>query len=82
MYFLFLESYGCFLALFLLCQVSINLFVILLLVLLPFGEHILKYLPDPFNMDAIGTVAANIIAERTKANGHSKAHVSFTMISV
>jgi len=45
-----------------------------LMMLLPFGEHILKYLPDPFNMDAIGTVAANIIAERTKANGHSKAH--------
>jgi len=49
-------------------------------VLLPFGEHILRYLPDPFNMEKIGTLAANIIAERTKANGHSKAHVSFSIM--
>lgn len=43
---------------------------------MPFGEYILKYIPDPFGWDKIGSVAANIIAERTKANGNSKAHVS------
>ena len=36
----------------------------------------LKYIPDPFDFDKIGSVAANIIAERTKANGKGKAHVS------
>ena len=43
---------------------------------MPFGQYILRYLPDPFGWDKIGSVAANIIAERTKANGNSKAHVS------
>jgi len=42
----------------------------------PFGEYILKYIPDPFGWDKIGSIAANIIEERQKANGKSKAHVS------
>ncbi|KAL9984595.1 hypothetical protein ACROYT_G006906 [Oculina patagonica] len=45
-----------------------------LMMLLPFGDRLLKYLPDPFNLEKIGAVAANIITERTKANGDSKAH--------
>ncbi|XP_020604862.1 cytochrome P450 3A7-like isoform X2 [Orbicella faveolata] len=42
--------------------------------LVPFGEYILKYIPDPFGWDKIGSIAANIIEERQKANGKSKAH--------
>ncbi|XP_022779926.1 uncharacterized protein LOC111321343 [Stylophora pistillata] len=38
--------------------------------LLPFGDRLFKYLPDPLDFDKIGSVAANIIAERTKANGN------------
>ncbi|KAJ7391626.1 Thromboxane-A synthase [Desmophyllum pertusum] len=41
-------------------------------VLLPFGKHIVKYLPDPLDFDKIGSVAAKIIAERTKASGNNK----------
>lgn len=44
-------------------------------VLLPFGDRLLKYLPDPFDFDKIGSVAANIIAERTKENSNSEAQV-------
>ena len=44
--------------------------------LLPFGEHILRLLPDPFDFEKIGDVAANIIAERTKENGNNKKGVS------
>ncbi|KAK2565310.1 Lithocholate 6-beta-hydroxylase [Acropora cervicornis] len=32
------------------------------------------YFPDMFNFEKIGKVASNIIAERTKLNGHSKNH--------
>ena len=40
----------------------------------------MKYIPDAFNFEKIGSVAASIIAERTKANGsHGKALVSFTI---
>ena len=52
-------------------------YFIYFVVLLPFGDHLLKFFPDPFDFDKIGSVAANIIAERTKANGSSKGHVSF-----
>ena len=45
--------------------------------MLPFGAELFKYLPDPFNFDKIGSVAAKIITERTKANDGSKAHVSY-----
>ena len=48
--------------------------------LLPFGDYLLKFFPDPFDFDKIGSVAANIIAERTKANGSSNGHVSFLYI--
>ena len=34
-------------------------------VMLPFGAELFKYLPDPFNFDNIGSLAKNIIAERT-----------------
>ena len=44
--------------------------------LLPFGDRLFKYIPDPFDFDKIGSVAANIIAERTKANGNGKGRVS------
>ena len=44
--------------------------------LLPFANRLLKYFPDMFNFEKIGKVASNIIAERTKLNGHSKNHVS------
>ena len=44
--------------------------------LLPFGDRLLYYLDDPFGLDPIGSVAANIIAERTKENSKWKAHVS------
>ena len=50
--------------------------IIRISVLVPFGQYILKCIPDPFGWDKVGSVAANIIAERTKANGNSKAHVS------
>jgi len=43
-----------------------------IMLLLPFGDRLSQYLPDPFHFEEIGSVAANIIAERTKANGHSK----------
>ncbi|XP_015764480.1 PREDICTED: cytochrome P450 3A29-like [Acropora digitifera] len=43
-----------------------------LLLLLPFANRLLKYFPDMFNFEKIGKVASNIIAERTKLNGHSK----------
>ncbi|XP_067037448.1 cytochrome P450 3A8-like [Acropora muricata] len=43
-----------------------------LLLLLPFANRLLKYFPDMFNFERIGKVACNIIAERTKLNGHSK----------
>lgn len=46
-------------------------------VLLPFGHHLLKFFPDPFEFNKIGTVAANIIAERTEANGSSEVQVSY-----
>ena len=36
----------------------------------------MKYVPDPFNWDKLGSVAANIIAERAAATGNSKAQVS------
>lgn len=45
-----------------------------IMLLLPFGDHLLKFFPDPFDFDKIGSVAANIIAERTKANGSSEGH--------
>ena len=45
-------------------------------VLLPFGEHFMKFIPDPFDWDKLGSIAANIIAERSNANGNSKAQVS------
>lgn len=45
--------------------------------LLPLGERLLKFFPDPFDFEKIGSVAANIIAERTKANGSSKGDVSY-----
>ncbi|KAL9984597.1 hypothetical protein ACROYT_G006909 [Oculina patagonica] len=45
-----------------------------IMLLIPFGDRLLKYLPDPFNFEKIGAVAANIIAERTKADGNSKAY--------
>ncbi|KAL9984592.1 hypothetical protein ACROYT_G006904 [Oculina patagonica] len=41
--------------------------------LLPFGELLLQYVPDPFDWDKLGSIAANIIAERSKANGNKKA---------
>ena len=50
--------------------------------LLPFGDRLLKYLPDPFHFKKIGAVAANIIADRTKANGNSKVYVSRSSQSV
>ena len=41
----------------------------------------MKYIPDAFNFEKIGSVAASIIAERTKADGsHGKALVSFTIV--
>ena len=40
--------------------------------LLPFGDRLLKYFPDPFDFEKIGAVAAKIITNRTKVNGHSK----------
>ena len=40
--------------------------------LLPFGDRLLKYFPDPFDFEKIGAVATKIIADRTKVNGHSK----------
>ena len=40
--------------------------------LLPYGDRLLKYFPDPFDFEKIGAVAAKIIADRTKVNGHSK----------
>jgi len=43
------------------------------LLMLPFGAELFKYIRDPFNFDKIGSVAAKIIAERTKARGGSKA---------
>ncbi len=49
---------------------------IIFAVLIPFGDRLLKYIPDPFDFEKIGAVAANIIAERTKANDKSKSHVS------
>ncbi|KAJ7391628.1 Thromboxane-A synthase [Desmophyllum pertusum] len=52
-----------------------------ILFLLPFGEHIMKYLPDPFNFDKICSIAANIITERTKANDNSKVHNHFKRLS-
>lgn len=42
--------------------------------LLPFRGYLAKYLPDPFNFREIGSVAEDIIRERTKASGQSKAH--------
>jgi len=46
-----------------------------ILFLVPFGQYVLKYaVPDPFGWDKIGSIAANIIAERTKKNGNSRAH--------
>ena len=51
-------------------------FVTRFAVLLPFGDRLLKYLKDPFNFEKLGAIAANIIAERTKADGNSKVHVS------
>ena len=45
--------------------------------MLPFKAELFKYLPDPFDFDKIGSVAKKIIAERTKANGGSKAGVSY-----
>ena len=51
-------------------------FVTQFAVLLPFGDRLLKYLKDPFNFEKLGAIAANIIAERTKAAGNSKVHVS------
>ena len=46
-------------------------------VLLPFGDRLFKYLPDPLDFDKIGSVAADIIAERTKENGNRKDQVSW-----
>ncbi|XP_020604908.1 cytochrome P450 3A8-like [Orbicella faveolata] len=43
-----------------------------IMLLLPFGDRLLKYFPDPFDFEKIGAVAAKIIADRTKVNGHSK----------
>lgn len=58
-------------------NVSKRLLYSCLSVLVPFGQYVLKYaVPDPFGWDKIGSVAANIIAERTKKNSNSKAHVS------
>lgn len=50
------------------------------IVLLPFGHLIGKCLPDPLNFNGIGKVAEDIIAERTKANGHSKPHVRVNLL--
>nr|XP_058970357.1 cytochrome P450 3A29-like [Pocillopora verrucosa] len=44
-----------------------------LTLLLPFGDRLLNYLNDPFEFDPIGSVAANIIAERTTENSNRKA---------
>ena len=44
--------------------------------LLPFGDRLLKYFPDPFDLEKIGAVAAKIIAERTKPSDNTKVHVS------
>ena len=49
-------------------------------VLLPFGNLIGKCLPDPLNFNRIGKIAEDIIAERTKANGHSKLHVRVNLL--
>ena len=46
-------------------------------VLLPLGDYLIKLFPDPFDFEKIGSIAANIIAERTKANGSSTGHVSY-----
>ena len=46
-------------------------------VLIPFGNRLLKYLPDPFHFEKIGTVAADIIAQRAKASVRREGHVSF-----
>lgn len=45
-----------------------------ILLLFPFASRLLKYFPDALNLDRIGKVASDIIAERTKLNGHSKSH--------
>lgn len=48
--------------------------------MLPLGDRLLKFFPDPFDFEKIGSVAANIIAERTQANGSSKGHVSYSIL--
>ncbi|KAJ7391625.1 Thromboxane-A synthase [Desmophyllum pertusum] len=56
--------------------------MVALLLLLPFGKHIVKYLPDPLDFDKIGSVAAKIIAERTKASGNNKVQVTERLVAV
>lgn len=47
--------------------------LIALLLLLPFGDHLMKFFSDPFHFDKIGSVAAEIITQRTQGgNGQSK----------
>lgn len=44
------------------------------LLLLPFGDWLSKFVPDPFDFEKVWSLAENILAERTKANGTSKPH--------
>ena len=45
-------------------------------VLLPFGEHILNNLQDPFDFEKILAISADIIAERTAAKDSNDVPVS------
>ena len=65
---------------FFIVNLAYNVFFYVYEVLLPFGNRLLKYFPDPFNFEKIGSVAANIITERTKASGRKEGHVSFTIL--